>query len=259
MSPPSESDMAATVRHLKEIADRITKPNEDLQRLISRSMHQQTMLGRALVSDQTMKTVQSLGERLSVQVKMTESHRETMEALAKIRPPENLVQDYEAFLLRVPMVLPDYSAVLRDFALNQKAAEAFRRLVAQAVPRVTFPVPPRITDLQPLLDSLRDAAERAAERLEAPPISDLVEAVHDAERSSIEADAEPTGEASREGNPVLVVAMLSVIFTFLANQEKILENAFVDAAWVSHALADVWEYALIVLYVLLIGLSRPSE
>jgi hypothetical protein len=59
----------------------------------------------------------------------------------------------------------------------------------------------------------------------------------------------------------LILMIVTTLFTFLAGQDEILENAFEDAALLGNSLARVWPYAAAVLIALFIGIKmqRPPE
>jgi|SRR5919108_1031613 hypothetical protein len=253
--PLSETEAAQAVRRYNEMADQIAKSNETFRRLVGRSV-----VNQVLTSAQTTKMLQGVAESFAAQVRETNAHMAALESVGRANgeAARQLVDTFEAFSKRIPRLIPDYSLLFRDLAQTKSAMEAFNRLVSDAAAplrnlQVTTLL--QVSDLAPTLGRAREAAWQAATDLKIEPVREFVTALDDAERVLLESEA----EERRRGNPILLVATIGVLIALLANQEEVLSTLFFDAATISHGLAQVWEYAVVVLFVILVGLRRPPD
>jgi len=107
-----------------------------------------------------------------------------------------------------------------------------------------------------LVDDLRAAAMTQIEAIETPAretfadVMDSLVEIQEEVDNKLEEREQGTPSDSRS-NVLWVCAVLSVLFQFLANQGKILETSFEDAAAVGAALAPLSHYAAAILVLLL--------
>jgi hypothetical protein len=190
----------------------------------------------------------------------------------------SITPDVIASMNRIAQVHTDSIAKLAESATAQFAESA--KVIAAVQPKLpelvtTYPSLveyvgrsiPTIDDLAPMLksladfrvpdtlfspgfvDTLREAALDHIAVVEGPERGALAEMVESL--AEIEEEAEQhlsnqeEGKASADSRPnvLLFLAVLSVLFQFLANQREILETGFEDAAALGSALSHVFPYA----------------
>lgn len=244
--------MARAVRRYKELAGDL-ETNQNFVRL-ARSAIQ---VNNHILSEQMSKTVRTVAEQLTIQFDFTASLRAAVESI-NASVSRQVFESVRAFEKKViPQMLPDYSVFMRDLAANRKTEEAIGRLMRDVSKNVVMPMVIRPEEVRRMLEPFRVAAERAVFEWPTLDARNLVEGLNEA-KVVLELEGESETEAPRY-NLVLLVAVLASVFTFLANQDKILKQGFEDLAALSHLLADIWQYAVVVLYVIVVGIHGPSD
>jgi hypothetical protein len=170
---------------------------------------------------------------------------------------EPQIQALEAFTNALPKITFSYPDLAKAIQFSVPDTDRLRELFQQFGHTV-----PDIAIDSSLLAALRSEAWDAARESsldEASADRELGEVVRTIEEASDTLGGQdvPT-DRSRAG---LILMVLGVLFTFLAGQDEILENAFEDAALLSGLLGRVWPYAAAVLFALFMGmkLQRPPE
>jgi hypothetical protein len=158
----------------------------------------------------------------------------------------------QAVQTAMPRIMDSFQPLLTQIAKSADAA-GLQSLLAQ---RVAFQLPSVPID-RDFVFSLRSPAIEALKSLPSQqrvPAEELVMTAQEAEQASSQLG---WGTAHRS-NIVLIVALLSAAFTFLANQKAILENAFKDASLAGAALTTIWQYVMAVL-VLVLASQFPHQ
>jgi hypothetical protein len=144
----------------------------------------------------------------------------------------------------LPEILKHYEAFTSSVSASLDISEAMSHLTLIELPAVSF--------AQEQLEGLRLAAWAALPDVSTvlhPPLRSLLDGLEEADSLFRQEQSSP-GEEQQSVNPILLVAVLTLIVEFLANQREVLETAFTDVSIAGNALLQVWPYAVALVAVM---------
>jgi len=231
-------DVVRSARQLSQIADQVFARNREMQQIgeqISRQL---------LLTSSVVKLQEEMAQAATLMLDSTQ--KTAADATRTLQEP--LIESAKlaaAFQASMAKLVVDFPRIVDAVAMNLPAIQDFRQMLEQ-LEAVRIPVQKLAPEF---LKDLRLEANRAVEHFEGPQGEALSEAMQSLE--GIDDAANDTAKADPRKNVFLVLAVLAVVFAFLANQRQILETAFEDMALLGTALTHVWHYAVALLLLLL--------
>jgi len=232
-------DAIRSARQLSQIADQVFAQNRAIQQ-ITEQVSRQLLLAPSIVKlhEEMVKTTTRMLEPMQ---------KAAADAIQSLQQPllAESAKVAAAFQASMPKLVVDFPRITDSVAMNLPAIQDFRPMLEhlEAIRLPAMKVAPE------LVDSLRLEARRALAEVEGPAAEALAETMQSLEE--IDDAAKAPAQADPRRNVFLVLAVLAVVFSFLANQREILETAFENMAFLGTTLTHVWQYAVALLLLLL--------